>query len=300
MSTKTTLLKRQKADWGKWANYWKLLRECARPSKQDIATIGKLVNEHIKKKLRPLIVILGATPEFRDLCAGYSLQYGAHVICVELLESMYGGMGQLTTIKNKKEGVVYENWLDTKLPNGVADIVMGDLTEGNIDTEFRDNYFHEMHRILKKGGLYISRTTIYHNQKQDKPLLDKESIKKHIEKYRKDILNGEISLHVAVAYFGAELIWHSYYKLPDKKLQFSIFKKELSEIREGYRNDALMKEFFIRMDQFWNPIAEKYFTYYAESETLDRYKKYFKDIHCCYSYDYPVAHLTPVMAMTAK
>lgn len=300
MSTNTALLERQKSDWEKWADYWKLLRECARPSRQDIATIGKLVDGHIKKIDKPVIVILGATPEFRDLCTGYTLQYGARVICVELLESMHHAMTELITIKNEKEEVVYENWLNTKLSSAVADIVMGDLTEGNIDTDLRDNYLCEMHRILKKGGLYISRTTIYHDQLKDKPLLDTTSIKKHIEKYRTNVLRGEMSLHLAVAYFGAELIWDSYYKLLNNTLQFSAFEKELQEIREGYKDDRFMREFFVKMHQFWNPIAEKYFTYYAESETLSQYQRYFRDIRSYYSADYPVAHLTPVMVMTPQ
>jgi len=104
-STLKKTTKRSKQDWSKWSNYWKLLTECARPSKDDLKIIGTILNNKIKHVKNPVITILGSTPEFRDLCYAYSLKYNAKVVCIELVKDMHSAMSELLTYKNPSEKV---------------------------------------------------------------------------------------------------------------------------------------------------------------------------------------------------
>jgi len=294
------LEKRQKEDWKKWANYWRLLTECARPSRNDIQIIGHIINKKIKTCKSPVIVILGSTPEFRDLCVSYAIEYKAKVVCVELVEDMYRAMTDLTLLKNKKEDVVFENWLSMSLPNEFANIVIGDLTEGNIEEKFKTKYLSEINRILKKNGKYIVRQTAYISKERAKPVITLKQIEQKLEIYKQKVLEGRITMHQAGNYLGAELAWDSWYKTSGKKISLSVYDAELEKIRRKIKEDNLKREILEILYKVWGPIKDKYWEYYSLDQTVNHFKKFFKDIKYHYSTDYPVAKYTPIFEMVKK
>lgn len=297
-SIKKKLVKRQDADWRKWSNYWKLLRNGSRPSQEDIKIIHKHVYKHLKNTKNPKIVILGSTPEFREMCNVFSAAYGAEVTCIELVDYMHKSMTSLLLQKNKNESVIFCNWLDIKLPDDFADIIIGDLTEGNISPKLLPQYFAEVNRVLKAGGKYITRTTAYPDSSTANPAISLADVENKLQNYKKMVLAGKISVHDAANNFGAELAWDSWYKLKGNSLSISAYSVEIAEIDkiEDEVSQLIVKAFHL----IWDSAIAKFWDYYDFKKTLGDYQKYFKDVEYHYANSYPTAKYTPIFIMSKK
>ncbi|MEI7621312.1 MAG: hypothetical protein WCJ51_02135 [Candidatus Moraniibacteriota bacterium] len=298
-SDKKKLIKRQMADWQKWSSYWKLLKAGSRPSQEDVKIIFDQISKHIKGIKNPNVVILGSTPEFREMCGIFSAVYGAEVVCVELVDYMYKAMTQLLLQKNEKESVIFCNWLEIKLPNNFADVVIGDLTEGNITAELLPKYYAEMNRVLKDDGKYIHRTTAYPNKEIAKPALKLKDVLKKLRAYEKKIFKGEMSVHEVANYFGAELAWDSWYKINNGcSLSISAYGEEIAEIDK--LNDELSKLVMKAFHMIWDSAVAKTWDYYTLEKTNWDYQKFFKEVEYYYASSYPTAKYTPIFVMTKK
>lgn len=297
---KTTYLElkdRQEKDWSKWSSYWKLLVECSRPSADDLHTCGQIINNHISGISDPVIVILGSTPEYRDLCTAYAHQYGAKVICVELVKDMYLAMTDLLFAHNDEEEVIFSNWLDIDLPENHADIVIGDLTEGNIEGEFKQKYLAEVKRILKQNGKYITRHTSYIDENEAKPMVSQSDLESLLDEYKEDVLNGKLTLQQAGNYLGAKMAWESYYKTNGEKISPSVYNDDIETISSSIESDPIKAEIVRIMKMIWGPIMDKFWEYYPLEETVSNFKKLFADVKYHYSEDYPIAKYTPIFEM---
>jgi len=299
-STLKKTTKRSKQDWSKWSNYWKLLTECARPSKDDLKIIGTILNNKIKHVKNPVITILGSTPEFRDLCYAYSLKYNAKVVCIELVKDMHSAMSELLTYKNPSEKVIFSNWLSIDLPNNYTNIVLADLTEGNININLKNKYLSEINRILKTNGIYVTRHTAFTKKSQAKPLLTLSQIKKELNKYINLVLNGDLTMHQAGNFLGAQLTWYSHYKTKEGKNLLSIYNNEIKQLKKEFKHNKLANKILNIFDKVWMPMQDKYWEYYDINKTIKHFKSYFKTIKYSYSNDYPVSHITPIFKMTKK
>jgi len=298
-ATLTGLKERQTDDWEKWADSWKLLIDCSRPSRGDIKIFGGLTNDYIKQINKPSIVILGSTPELRELCAAFAAEYDATVTCVELVDDMYRAMTSLLFKQNEFEKVVFSNWLEIDLPDNFADVIIGDLTEGNITAEFKEKYYKEMNRLLKDGGKYITRATAYIPEESAKPMLEIEEIENRLSKYKAKVLAGELSIQGAACHFGGEMIWDSWYKSGTETLSMVAYKSEIAKLDETYTGglDAKLIEAF---HIIWDSVMNKYWDFYTLEKTLDQYQKYFISVEHYYASDYPVAKNNPIFSMTKR
>ena len=296
----SNLAKRQKSDWRKWAKYWSLFTKPSRPSRDDIKIFGKLIDEYIGSRPNPTIVILGSTPEFRELCFTYSLRYKAKIICVELIRDIYMGMKKLLDTSNTMEKVLICNWLSVELPNESADVVIGDLTDGNISFNLKTQYYKEIVRVLKPNGLYITRMAAYPSRTEITAILTIDQIKSQLIKYCNAMLNGDITILEASNYLGADMAFYSYYKTNGKRLSYSVYKNEIHTLIEITKDDLLAQQILQLMEKIWGPIKDKHWDYYSLDKTILNLNIFFKDIKYYFSNDYPVASLTPIFVMKKK
>ena len=65
--------KSQSKEWKKIASVWKDILSPSRPSLGDIRIYDKFIKQEIKKRKLLKALILGATPELRDLLSKYRL-----------------------------------------------------------------------------------------------------------------------------------------------------------------------------------------------------------------------------------
>jgi len=154
-----------KEGWTKISEEWGRVMSPDRPSRYEIEIyedyIQKIVNKS-KKKVRALI--LGATPELRDLLAKYDID----VTIVDINSDMINAMSQLLEYSNGQEKVVVSNWLEIPLKSDSFDVVLCDHGVCHIPFEKWEAFFAEQARLLKKGGHLIKNiVTLEQNETRD-------------------------------------------------------------------------------------------------------------------------------------
>lgn len=149
----------QKITWKEYAKTWAKYTPPARPSKLDVAVMEKHIKSFIKtNKKSPVVLILGATPEFRDLCT----RQNCRTVLVDSSKYMKRAMNLLIKKKNKKESFVLSDWLliDKKFSKNSFDLVLGDFVTNNIPYQKRTRFLNNINKLLLPGGYFISRNFV--------------------------------------------------------------------------------------------------------------------------------------------
>ncbi|MDP1833475.1 MAG: class I SAM-dependent methyltransferase [Candidatus Moranbacteria bacterium] len=162
MSKKPVL---NKKGWTSISEEWGRVMSPDRPSRYEIEIyedyIQKIVNKS-KKKIQALI--LGATPELRDLLAKYDVD----VTIVDINSDMINAMDQLLEYSDGKEKVVVSNWLEIPLRSDSFDVILCDHGVCHIPFEKWGAFFAEQARLLKKDGHLIKNVvTVEKNETLD-------------------------------------------------------------------------------------------------------------------------------------
>ncbi len=105
-----------------------------------------------RNKKRANVLILGATPEFRDL----ALKNGCNVVALDQSMAMITKMSSAMKLQNHpNETIVTANWLASPLKDNFFDVIIGDLVAVNIPKSLQQTFFKELQRMLKKGGYIL-------------------------------------------------------------------------------------------------------------------------------------------------
>lgn len=131
---------------------WRQLVFPARPSKVEMKIFDKLMEKHRGKRL----LILGATPEFRDLAAKYRMD----TTCADINPQMLKGMRLLMKRQAKKEKLIKCNWLDMPFNDNAFDVVFAEQSVNIIATNKFAKFFQETKRVLKPSGDLILKTAV--------------------------------------------------------------------------------------------------------------------------------------------
>jgi ubiquinone/menaquinone biosynthesis C-methylase UbiE len=149
MSKKTAL---NKEGWTRRSEDWGRTTSPDRPSRYEVEIYEDYIQKIAKKsKKRIKALILGATPELRDMLA----KYNADVTLADINLDMVKAMEPLLEYSDGKEKVVISNWLDIPLKSNYFDVVLCDHGVCHIPFEKWDAFFAEQARLLKKGGHLI-------------------------------------------------------------------------------------------------------------------------------------------------
>src|SRR3989344_1349079 len=132
-------------------------RDTIAPSPAELDFYTKYLKQ-IKEKIdAPRLLVLGATPELRDL----GLNLGFAVTAVDINPEMIKLADKSLTVKNrKKEEVILGDWLEVSLPNGSFDAVLGDVALNNVTAESLPRLLEKMAGWLKPGGLVLVRNIV--------------------------------------------------------------------------------------------------------------------------------------------
>ena len=135
------------------AKAWKIMPPPARPSKGEVSIFEKYLEDIYKKdKCKIKVLILGATPEFRDICN----RNGFDVTCIDINKSIYESLTLLQKSVNKKEKFINTNWLTFKIKQKF-DVIIGDVPTAMFPTELYKQFFQNMYTHLVKNGKLIIR-----------------------------------------------------------------------------------------------------------------------------------------------
>ena len=225
-----------KKHWQILAKQWEMYTEPGRPGKEDIKNYDRLIKITLGNKKKAKVVVLGATPEIRDLLYKYYLLNNIQVVCVDMMPEMYQAMNELVTIKITNEKFIHSDWLKMKFPKNSIDLFIGDLVIGNLpNKEIRGQFLENIRCALKKDGCFIPR----HWWATPKTKL--ENVKLHLFNYTERVIKEDLTIKQAASYLRCDLLagsWHrnkenitsTVFYAPDiKKLSKYFTKKYLSD-----------------------------------------------------------------------
>jgi len=149
--------------WKNWENVGQKWSQYASPFRLSHNDI-----ENYKKSLRSLeserkVLILGSTPELRDICAEAELDVTVADFSLAMMENMFRFMKVGSKFKEKW---IKADWLalDNFLKDGFFDVILGDMVLRNIEPE-RQNYFLEkIGNLLKPEGFFIGRAHFFNER----------------------------------------------------------------------------------------------------------------------------------------
>ncbi len=273
--------------WSKMAEFWEKFVEPVHPSRGDIRNYHKLLAEALEGKKKTDILLLGSTPEIRDLLYKFSILQEISVTCVDMTKDMYEAMGELMYNKNKKEKFVLNNWVDMKF-NQKFDVIMGDCVNGNIGLEYKSKYYTNIQSLLKKNGCFITKDAVI---TADCKIKNVESLFMKILGQTK---NEELTIKQAATYIGLRLIWASWFRnnKKDNRVSLKFLWPEILSLGQKLRDVntkgdyLLMKIIYLRFIYTWRPLKNKYWTLYLKKDNVKILSKYFKIKKTLYSKDY--------------
>lgn len=255
-----------KKDWSdkgdKFVHHWRYYEAPARPSPSDIEFIKKKILEKGKKAR---ILILGATPEYRNLCG----ELGIPMILIDFSRYNYEYLAR--EVKNRpKEIFVEGNWL-TAVLHEKFDIILADNVINVLMKKDIKKLFLNVRKMLKKDGLFMPR--IYVREKGER-YTGEEAIREWREERKGQSLftATERNLLMAVYDFKKDIVvfgdeWEMLKKLRKKGI---ISDDEL----EGYRKLALENskfKFFIPLREELNKALYEFFVIEEIFNGTERY-----------------------------
>jgi len=105
-----------------------------------------------KRNGNPRALVLGATPEIRDILSAR----GYRTTIIDINPEMVKAMDSLLKGKSN-EKVVIANWLENALPSSSFDVVVGDAVLPNITWKEWPKLLSEVKRLLRPGGTFVTR-----------------------------------------------------------------------------------------------------------------------------------------------
>ena len=148
------------------ANKWKNFTSPARPSISELEIFERYIAE-VAKRPNSRILVMGSTPEFRDL----TMKYGCKATVVDFSEDIYRALTLLLKEKGEEE-FIHSDWL--QMPeNQKYDLVLGDGVPNMLPWEKWDSLLGKIAAVLKPDGISVQRVYSSYTIVNEEALLDK-------------------------------------------------------------------------------------------------------------------------------
>lgn len=262
-----------------WKNYFTVP---SRISNEEVAKYREwLVSIKNKQQLRALV--LGATPELRDAAT----DFGCSLYSIDINPDMFLAMNELLKNKNPKEVLVNSNWLNNSLQSTFFDVVLGDAVLPNVPWKDRLSLLKEVKRMLKSGGVFITRSFCVPKTKQFQSV---EEIFEHFSKKKQSVAQNalEIVLELQILAYDPKDHLGSFRKA--KNLLDEYFKKH----GKDFKNKMLNQVYPILSDFWCNKFVEKVFVYATRDEEEIDYRKFFNIEKTFEASDHDYSKITPM------
>lgn len=137
------------------ANVWKNYRPPIRPSKDDLRVFNEFLEKKIKKHGKDVkVLILGSTPEFRDLVNSKKLT----VYVCDYNKKNNDALRLLKKVKGK-EVLISQDWVKLKL-NEKFDLVFAEASLNMVKENELPIVLKNVKRLLKDDGLFLAKTWV--------------------------------------------------------------------------------------------------------------------------------------------
>lgn len=177
--------------WENNAQRWHSSGPPWRPSQDDIRLYQKLAEE----KLRGSVLVLGSTPELRDLASRFSLL----TVLVDISSSMIYKMTTLLQESDPTSEIwVKADWCDAPLPTNFFDAIIGDMPWWILSIEKQKKLCGKLALLLKPDGVLVTRIRIRDaNRKSDDMRI---VLKKYLEKLDSNPDQRELVQNIMVSH----------------------------------------------------------------------------------------------------
>jgi SAM-dependent methyltransferase len=146
------MAKSKKLPWNEqFAIAWEKLAPPARPSQTEQRFYEKIIKRAIKDNKNPKILILGSTPELRDVL----LKNKIKPICCDINRDVFKSLRKLMKYHNRKERFILSDW--TKLAiKEKFDLILGHQVINMLPFKKQILLLKNIYRSLKSGGMFIN------------------------------------------------------------------------------------------------------------------------------------------------
>lgn len=135
------------------ARVWDKILPPARPFPSELKIFEKYIKKFAKNK-KAKILILGATPELRDLVLKYKLT----PICADINEENFIALKKLMKHKGK-EIFIHSDWLKLK-GKEIYDLIIGDTAFTMLSWRKWEDCLKRLKQIVKKDGMIVHRSDV--------------------------------------------------------------------------------------------------------------------------------------------
>jgi hypothetical protein len=141
--------------WGEMLAYtWTNNVPPSRPSINELCLYRKYLDKIRETKQKPIrILILGSTPEFRD----WGFEENLDITVVDKSKDYYNVISRELRHKNIKETLIVSRWEDMEFTEEF-DLIVGDLSVGNIEKERVDDFINAIYNALAPGGYFLGKS----------------------------------------------------------------------------------------------------------------------------------------------
>ena len=143
---------KKKKEWKKTAKIWTILQPPYKPGSERIKLYKKFFQKYSPGKK---VLLLGATPELRDMLA----KDNCDVTLVDQSSAMLKAMTSLRRTKSK-EKIVIKNWLEYH-PKEKYDAIFGDTILNNLHSRTWLKFEHLVRSWLSDNGVFITEITSF-------------------------------------------------------------------------------------------------------------------------------------------
>ncbi|OGH71092.1 MAG: hypothetical protein A3C90_00530 [Candidatus Magasanikbacteria bacterium RIFCSPHIGHO2_02_FULL_51_14] len=232
-----------------------------RPSPQDLIGYRRFLCAAVADTERPSALILGATPDLRDLL------YEEGVACT-VLDCNPDMIEQMTAIRqhcDPNETVVVSDWINNTLPSESFDVILGDFVISNIPWDKQQDFFLSVARLLKRNGRFITRMSSLTDDWRDFDVMQV------LEKYQRLPEHPWRPMELF-----CEIFWNTHN--PDTHSSGGphvvAALHPFGRTGEWRHPDKKIELLFARMWEFWKPM-DKVWTLETLSELRRRFETYF-------------------------
>lgn len=283
--------------WRQMANLWSKFTKPGRPSKDDLRNYHKLIEISLKNIALPSIVLLGATPELRDLLFKFG-ERKIKISCVDMTKDMYKAMNKFVKYRNKRERFIKSNWLEMskKIKNESVDLVIGDFVIGNVGG-YEEKFFREIKKILKPPGNFITRA--HYLSKKTRRIND---FYKELKRLSKMVADKKLLFQEASSYFANNLLFYTGQEEKEHKVSLSFLGEQIRLLENQIKLNGNIYEKMVlnTFKNSWWKIKDKYWTNYKKSIIERIIKKHFKVRKILFSKDYEIAGISPIYLLKNK
>lgn len=246
--------------WQKYAPLWSQVRPPVRPSQEDIRLYNLFLQKTIGKLKRPQILILGATPELRDLAS----QYSATVTVLDYSLEMIIAMTRLMRKENPAEVWVKGDWVDAPLRENYYDAILGDGVYNNVGPELSRSWWLHLRALLKPSGALVTRIAV---------MIDPEARQELLAQVLRALQGGRVykkeqlgALHIAV-----QITSHNPRRQVTRSVDKQVFKKAVRFMHLSPKEENRIYQAFIKI----YPVVYKEWRFSFPERTEREIKKYF-------------------------